>query len=261
MWRSRGKRRLLESLSLFPLPHDHHIRKSMDTCPIEIFEQIIASLVPIEGGLYDLWQCSLVCRAWRVPTQRVIFRHIRILYIEEWERLKQIAEDSSAIGEYVSFMHFELRKQDPDDIRATALFPNVTHLEFTFIAQAPRLGLALRFQRLISLHIRLQSSPQSYRPRRLPARVAETAYVPLQILHCSYMVLEEVLEWLFPIDANRQGSLRTVRLLSDGDHHRIRLEDAKRETEILQFFLRTYTSITHLELDIPEMEDHKQPCE
>jgi hypothetical protein len=50
-----------------------------DMVPTEVLENIFTYLVPREGGYYDLWQSSLVCRAWRDPAQRFAFRAIRVL--------------------------------------------------------------------------------------------------------------------------------------------------------------------------------------
>jgi hypothetical protein len=171
----------------------------MDSLPTELFVEILEHLVPIEGGLYDLSQSSLACKSWRVPTQRVIFRHIHILYLREWARLKKLVQSNQAIGSYLLSLHFELI-EDPDDVQATALFPNVTAIAFTCFVRAPRLGFASRFPSLNSVQIKVQILRSwGYKDKNEIPRAILLGITPrvpgmaLRVLRCPYRVLEDTL--------------------------------------------------------------------
>jgi hypothetical protein len=234
----------------------------MDTIPTEIFEQILEHLFPIEGGLYDLGQSSLVCKSWQAPAQRLIFQHIHIFYHEEWEKFKLVAERDAIIGCYVSSLNFEIAK-DPDDIRSRAtvarLFPNVTHLAFTRIGCSPGLGFASCFPRLESLDIHLQMYPSfMFEDLSFDIPPRASSGIALQVLRCPYMVMEHVLEWLDTTDTLARQSLCAPKFVSNGDVRLTSVAAAKRQVGMMYRFLRTYgASISDLELEIPEVEGYQ----
>jgi hypothetical protein len=238
----------------------------MDLIPTEVIDIILQYLIPKEGGLYDLWHSSLVCRAWRVPAQRIVFRQIHIRWFRNWKRLQRMAEINPTIGSYVRTLFFEM-DADPGDPWASTLFPNVTSIKFKSRSDVPRLGIASRFPRLTSMNIVFDYAKRlPYSIKVTPLSIPPRAPIALRVLRCSYSGLQEVLQWLATSDTLKERSLRTVSIACDEVQsnifsHPMEMYKAESQAALVNSFLQRYNSISQLEINIPEVQGVHLPRE
>jgi hypothetical protein len=175
--------------------------------PTEVLENIFTYLVPREGGYYDLWQSSLVCRAWRDPAQRLAFCAIRVLTHKDWVSLLALVSQNAVIGSHIIniTIEFDFTGEDEADERVSALFPSVTHLAFFSSVRETSLVVAARFHQLKSL-VTSRTGTNTY------LSGDDTSMVALTELTCLPSVLLNLIEWLDETASARRESLVKVRV-------------------------------------------------
>jgi hypothetical protein len=183
----------------------------MTLVPAEVLDIIFSDLVPREGGYYDLWQASLICRAWRHPAQRWAFRAIRVMRLGEWLQLVALVSENTVIGSYIVDMsiEFDLGDREEADKRVGTLFPNVTHLQFFSSERQTSLELASRFLRLASLITskRLLTCKNMYGD--------DMASMALASIACPPSGLPRLLDWLDHAGTAQRDSLSKFEVIHE----------------------------------------------
>jgi hypothetical protein len=210
---------LLRHLPNAPCPSPHHththtsctiydlLRCSSDMVPTEVLENIFTYLVPREGGYYDLWQSSLVCRAWRDPAQRLTFRAIRIFSHKEWMALVSIVTQDVIIGYYIIDVTLQLNGRSEESLvveEVSKLLPCVTTLRFFHCMTS--LEFASQFPQLTSMVVTSKTHAEVYITGGILPLIALTN------ITCPPSTLSSLLDWVDQTASLQRQSLTKMHI-------------------------------------------------
>jgi hypothetical protein len=175
--------------------------------PTEVLENIFTYLVPREGGYYDLWQSSLVCRAWRDPAQRLTFRTIRIFSHKEWMALVSIVAQDVIICYYVIDVTLQLNGKSEESLvveEVSTLLPCVTTLRFFHCMTS--LKFASQFPQLTSMVVTSKIHTEVYSTGGILPSIALTN------ITCPPSTLSSLLDWVDQTASLQRQSLTMMHI-------------------------------------------------
>jgi hypothetical protein len=175
------------------------------TLPQELSEDILTLI----SDRNDAISCSLVCRAWVLPSQRVLFHEISIRTRQRWHDLINFLLATPHLHLVIAKIRMECQLVKQDNVhQAQHCFPNVT--EVAFFGHSANFDLLCYLPNLSTLEIHPNDFHHSH---TFSCAYSGNINVALRqaVFHGTNQTIRSVMHWLAQSDT---ASRRTLRQLS-----------------------------------------------
>jgi hypothetical protein len=222
------------------------------TLPQELSEDILALICDRNDAL----SCSLVCRAWVIPSQRVLFHEISIRTRQRWHDLINFLLATPHLPLIIAKIRMACQLVKQDDVhQAQHCFPNVT--EAAFFGYSANFDLLCYLPNLNTLAIHPIHLHHSH---AFSCAYSGTINVALRqaVFHGTNQTIRHVMHWLAQSDTVPRTTLRHLSITVSNERTSSMLNDHMRE---LSLSIQMHPYMDSLELHLSASLGAKVRCE
>jgi hypothetical protein len=197
-------------------PTTRHLPSALCLPPLPYLAMVSALPQELYDGIIDLIRdptlravCSLVCKAWVLRSQRLLFSTLAISTRQRWHGLIVFLDGASHIAAMVEKLRVACQLVKMDRLeRDQHCLPNITSL--TFFGQSGNLDLLNYLPRLRTLKI---TPPDRDRPFACACDERPGVSLRAVMFSCDYATTNQLLGWLSRSDAAQQPHLKHLSVI------------------------------------------------